>query len=544
MINKIKKSLNEEIVKINKKDIFIVISIMIIYGIITFINLGDLNGINTYHKSKAKSSIKLNIDNKDVYKIKYYTGYNDAKFNINLKNQNDELIILDEIKSRGIFTWNEIILDHLNTKEIELEFEEESTLGEIALYDSNNKLVKYKTNIKEINDEEKIIPKEISYMNTTYFDEVYFARTAYEYVYNLKIYEWTHPPLGKIIEAIPIYITHKLSPLNYRLMSNISGILIVGVMYIMGAIFFKKRKYAILTSIIMSLDTLHFVHTRMGTLDPHLVLFILLANMFMLLFTKTDKFKYLLFSGIFFALSISIKWTGMYGGIALAIIYFFHIIKTRTINIKHIEKGFLYFVLIPIVIYISTFLIFSNNYIKTTNINKVIEQNVVMYNYHSKLDTEHFFSSKWYTWPISYKPVWLHEQKYDDNTKETISNVGNIILWIGGIIGLIYIMYKSIKKKDEKCIYLIATILSLWLPYSFISRIMFLYHYYPVIPFILLALMHLLKDINENKKIKFIVPIFVAASILFFVIYYPVTSGIRTNVEYIEKLKLLKSWYF
>lgn len=544
MINKIKKSLNEEIIKINKKDIIIVISIMIIYGIITFINLGDLNGINTYHNSKAKSSIKLNIDNKDVYKIKYYTGYNDAKFNINLKNQNDELIILDEIKSRGIFTWNEIILDHLNTKEIELEFEEESTLGEIALYDLNNKLVKYKTNIKEINDEEKIIPKEISYMNTTYFDEVYFARTAYEYVYNLKIYEWTHPPLGKIIEAIPIYITHKLSPLNYRLMSNISGILIVGVMYIMGAIFFKKRKYAILTSIIMSLDTLHFVHTRMGTLDPHLVLFILLANMFMLLFTKTDKFKYLLFSGIFFALSISIKWTGMYGGIALAIIYFFHIIKTRTINIKHIEKGFLYFVLIPIVIYISTFLIFSNNYIKTTNINKVIEQNVVMYNYHSKLDTEHFFSSKWYTWPISYKPVWLHEQKYDDNTKETISNVGNIILWIGGIIGLIYIMYKSIKKKDEKCIYLIATILSLWLPYSFISRIMFLYHYYPVIPFILLALMHLLKDINENKKIKFIVPIFVAASILFFVIYYPVTSGIRTNVEYIEKLKLLKSWYF
>lgn len=186
MINKIKKSLNEEIIKINKKDIIIVISIMIIYGIITFINLGDLNGINTYHNSKSKSSIKLNIDNKDVYKIKYYTGYNDAKFNINLKNQNDELIILDEIKSRGIFTWNEIILDHLNTKEIELEFEEESTLGEIALYDLNNKLVKYKTNIKEINDEEKIIPKEISYMNTTYFDEVYFARTAYEYVYILK----------------------------------------------------------------------------------------------------------------------------------------------------------------------------------------------------------------------------------------------------------------------------------------------------------------------------------------------------------------------
>ena len=36
--------------------------------------------------------------------------------------------------------------------------------------------------IQELNDEQQFVPIKRSYMNSTYFDEVYFARTAYEYV--------------------------------------------------------------------------------------------------------------------------------------------------------------------------------------------------------------------------------------------------------------------------------------------------------------------------------------------------------------------------
>lgn len=543
MKDKVNNFLNEEINNINRKNIITVLLIMLVYGIITFINLGSFKGINTYYKASKNSSITLKANDNNLYKMCYYTGNNNASFKLYF-NDSEEEIYFGDSNSKGAFSWNDIILNSNDIEKIRIEFTSDSTLGEIVLYDYDNNIINYETKAKNLKDESKNVPKELSYMNTTYFDEVYFARTAYEYVYNLNIYEWTHPPLGKIIQAIPLYITHNFSPFNYRLMSNISGILIVGVMYIMGAILFKKRKYAILASLIMSLDTFHFVHTRMGTADPHLVLFILLANMFMIIFTNTDKFKYLLLSGIFFALSISIKWTGMYGGIALAVIYFTHIIKNKTINKNHFIKGTLYFVIIPVIIYVSTFLIFSNNYIKTNNLKNVIEQNKIMYNYHSNLNAEHFFSSKWYTWPVSYKPVWLHEQNYDDNTKETISNVGNIVLWIGGLIGLVYSLYKCIRKKDKVSFYILVTVASLWLPYMFIGRIMFLYHYYPVLPFVFLALVNFLKDIDENKKYKAVVPTLLVLSLIFFILYYPVVSGKRERIEYIDNLKIFESWYF
>ena len=84
---------------------------------------------------------------------------------------------------------------------------------------------------------------------TSYFDEIYFATTAYQYVYGMSTYEWTNPPLGKLIQAIPIYLTHNMSPFNYRLMGNISGILILIVMYSFGTFLFKKRKYEFVETI-------------------------------------------------------------------------------------------------------------------------------------------------------------------------------------------------------------------------------------------------------------------------------------------------------
>lgn len=45
-----------------------------------------------------------------------------------------------------------------------------------------------------------------TYLNSSYFDEIYHARTALEHIENIYPYEITHPPLGKLI--IGIGITH------------------------------------------------------------------------------------------------------------------------------------------------------------------------------------------------------------------------------------------------------------------------------------------------------------------------------------------------
>lgn len=539
---------NNKFIKITKIDFIIVFIIMIIYGLISFYRLGNLHSPNTFYNKSDANYIVLDLK-KDNYinKIKIFNGVRTSKYNLLISNDGINYDFLRSIKNSSVFTWD-IIDVSTRFKYLKIEFEDEISFGEIGVF-NYSKMYDYLAFdsdyhiINTLNDEKKYIPKSKSYMNSMYFDEIYFGRTAYEYVYNLKTYEWTHPPLGKIIQAVPIYITHNMSPFNYRLMGNISGILLVGVMYFFGSFICKNRKYGILSSLLMALDTFHFAHTRMGTVDSHLVLFITLSIFFMIIFSQNKKYKFLILSGLFFALSICIKWTGLYAGIALAIIYFYFLFKNKLFNIKHIILGFSFFIFLPILLYLSSFYFFSNNFYITNNFSNIIKENIKMFLYHSNLDATHYFSSEWYTWPISYKPVWYH-YVVNDNIVESISGVGNIVIWISGIISVLYCFIKFLFYKDKNCFFLLISIFSMWLPYVFIDRIMFLYHYFPVLPFLFLAICYFVYDLDTKYNLKYSIYFIVFASYIFFVLYYPVVSGLGVSREYLNWLELFKSWHF
>ena len=545
----IKTFLNEKNEKLNIKDYITIFIILLIYGIISFINLGDYNSPQTFYSANLDDSITFELEKYDVIDyIMLFNGYNNSKYQIYTSMNNKDYTYINELDGNGAFAWDKRIISK-KSKYVRISFKKDSTLGEVAFYNKDGNYLNIKSIhdnkgkiINKLNDEKDVIPKQISYMNSSYFDEIYFARTAYEYAHNIKTYEWTHPPLGKIIQMIPVVLTNHFSPFIYRFMGNMAGILMIFVMYLFGKIIFKYRKYAILSSLILCLDTFHFTQTRMGTVDSHLVLFILLAAYFMYRFIKEEKVVYLFLSGLMFALSISVKWTGFYGGLGLAIIYFIYMFKNKNFNAEYIVKGSVFFIVIPLIIYCFIYLLFPNNLLYTNNLKNIeIEQNK-MYTYHSNLDDDHPFSSKWYTWPFSYKPVWYHQEIYNSKIKESISGIGNLVIWILCIFGFIYTLLKFILKKDKDSLFLIIMFLSLWLPYAFIGRVMFLYHYFPALLFIMLCLVNLLKDIN--KKCKYIIPIFLIVSLLFFIIYYPVISGIPTSSEYIDRLQLFNSWIF
>ena len=547
----LKSFLNEQNTKLNIKDYIALGIILIAYSVISFINLGSTINPNTFLRVEKTDNIIIELKNQeDIIKMKIFNGECNAKYQLYSSTDGKKYTYINDYVGTGALSWQEERIISKG-KYIKILFLEKSSIGEIAFYNNNKEIIKIedviynKKHIKSLNDEQNTIPNKISYMNSSYFDEIYFARTAYEYTQGMETYEWTHPPLGKLIQAIPIYINNYLSPFNYRLMGNISGILMIAVMYIFAKELFKKRKYAIFASLLMVFDTFHFAQTRMGTVDSHLILFILLASYFMVKYTKNNKTFSLLLSGIFFGLSISVKWTGLYGGIALAIIFFTYLVKNKKINIKNFLKGTLFFVVIPLFIYSSLYLIFPNNKLNhTTNFENIINQQKDMYNYHSKLNATHYFSSKWYTWPISYKPVWYHQEILNNDTKETISGIGNIVIWWMGIIGFLYSLIKLIRKKDKQSFIIVVSMLSLWLPYAFIGRVMFLYHYFPVLPFMMLGIVNLFKNIEEKYKLKYLIPLYMIFVIAFFIIYYPVISGIETPVSYIEKLRIFDSWTF
>jgi len=122
----------------------------------------------------------------------------------------------------------------------------------------------------------------------------------------------------------------------------------------------------------------------------------------------------------------------------------------------------------------------------------------------------------------------------------SISTIGNMVIWIGGILGFIYSLIGL--KKDKVSQLLVIAIISLLLPYMFINRAMFLYHYYPALIFVIIALVNLVYMLD--KKIKYSSYIVILCSLIFFIMYFPVISGIVVKSDYLERLRLFSSWIF
>ena len=548
---KIKSFFNEES-RFNIKDLFILTIIVLFYTFLSFYNLGTKVAPQTFYDING-TGLKITLEKKEfVNQIMFYTGENSGYYNFEIstdgKNYSNNIIL----NADGCFKWKKgNVSSYAKYIRLVPRRGNSLSLGELALYDNaGNKIpMKITANAEKVyalNDESSTIPLDESYINSTYFDEVYYARTSYNYLKNQNVYEWTHPPLGKLIQYIPVLITKEFTPFNYRLMGNIAGIIMIIVMYLFGKALFRKRKYATLSALLMTFDNFHFTMSRIGTADIYLTLFILLSIYFMFLYIKKDgKVWQLLLSGIFIGCAIATKWTGLFAGLALAIIYFADKIITKKKLVPFLLYGFSFFIIIPILIYGASYLVLPySNRINDKGIKGIVEINNQMYNYHKGVQDDHPFSSKWYSWPISYKPVWLYTSDVRNNHKETIVAIGNIMIWWPAILTFFLLPYFIVKKKNKKSAFLLVCILSMYIPYIFIGRVMFLYHYFIILPFMMLTIVNFFYQVNKTGKRDILMFLYLCAVILTFTIYYPVSSGKNVSTNYIDSTKVLDSWTY
>ncbi len=609
--------------KLNKIDWIIMGIMVLLYGILSFIRLGDTTIPNTYQTFNTigeNATIAL-IGEQEISVMRYYTGYNLGEFDVFVSSDGISYKKIKEVKIESVFTWQDL---RLETKASFIKFvanTEKATLGDVVFYGNHYQILPMEIDLNNpLTDETDLVPKDISYMNSTYFDEIYYGRTVYEYLHGIDVYEWTHPPLGKLLMTIPAAI-FGFSPFTYRLMGNIFGILLIPIMYILAKRIFKNRKWAILAGLIMMFDTFHFVHTRIALIDGYQVTFILLSVLFMKEYIdlkKDDKFKKkainLLLSGFFIGCAIATKWNALYVGLGLAITFFVHLCQEYHFNvIKFIKKNvnvdrvinflivgvfiplalyylsfvlfgksgaslsllvyyfticcillvifgihiskdsnliklmftcIISFIFIPIIIYVLSYVLVPGISYYDGTLGGILNMQDMMYNYHSNLDATHPFSSSWYEWPIMAKPVWLFVGGTRDGLHMTISDIGNPAIWWFGIVGFVYLVIDAIKKRSKNSIFILIFIVSTIIPYLFIGRLMFMYHFFITLPFVMLGIVSLIKWITEKTKSNKAYYTYVVLIIVMFIIFYPIVSGMPVSGDYIESLKWLPGWYF
>ena len=549
-MRKIKEFFNEE-GRFNVKDFLVLGIIVIFYTILSFINLGSTTNPNTFYEIDNENGIVIELKDKtNIALIKFFNGELAGDYYIGFSNDGKKYTNNAIMRGHNAFAWDYGKLNN-STKFIKLVPKNDKSLilGEIALYDNGGNKVTIRITsdgekIYKLSDESSTVPNKVSYLNSTYFDEIYYARSTYDYLNHSRVFDWVHPPLGKMIMSLPVIITGSLSTFNYRLMGNIAGILMIIVMYSFGKMMFRKRKYATLAALLMSFDTLHFTMTRIGMVESFLTLFILLTFFYMFKYFKEEKKRYIIFTGIFLGLAISVKWTALFSLIGLLIMYIYYCHYREKNILISMFKYIGVFLVIPLLLYFSFYLIYpKNNNMTTNSISTIVEQNKDMLNYHTTLTDTHRFASKWYSWPISYRPVWLYSNSlastiYD---RQTIVAIGNVLIWWPAIICFLLLPYYSVKKRNKKSLFLLTTILTLFLPFAFVNRILFLYDYFFILPFMMLAIVNFFYQANKNSKKDILIGIYILIVMISFFIYYPVISGKNTTNHYINSTKLFSS---
>ena len=564
-----------------------------VYAVVALVYLGDLKvpqSMWTITGEKQSFVVDLGEDAPSVKQLWQYRTLSAAGASIVVEESDDRTnwtpvteIVLDDTAANDVFKW---FTDPMVTFKRYLRFSFPTPLLrelEFALIDAQGQPVAVQA-ILDVQcddpngpallfDEQQLIPQNPSQLNSTYFDEIYHARTAWEHKNGMSPYEVTHPPLGKIIIMLGISL-FGMTPFGWRVAGAVFGILMVPMVYYLARQLLRSGKFAFVAAFMMCWDFMHFAQTRIATIDVFAVFFILCMYYFMARYLRlshpeADRRKralMLALCGISFGLGAATKWTCIYAGAGLAVLFFIDMgIGLRQFALARREaappawtKGYwkalwirlawcvVFFILVPAGIYVASYAPYMLD--GRFDLNVVLENQRYMLSYHTQLVDDHFFKSPWYEWPLIIKPIWFYMNNYlPEGQMGSIASFGNPAVWWVGLVAILALAVRVVRRRAGcwQDWFIVIGFLAQFLPWVLVPRSTFIYHYFASVPFIILASARLMEDIVERwPRLNRALPAYLAVVLALFILFYPVLSGLPISSAYGALLKWMPTWYF
>ena len=384
-------------------------------------------------------------------------------------------------------------------------------LGELALYDPQGKRITVRAitgpaSAAALCDEADTVPASSTYYNSSYFDEIYHARTAYEHLRGVYPYEVSHPPLGKELLALGIAI-FGMTPFGWRCMGALFGVAMLPLMWDLLRRMFRDDRVALCGTALLAFDFMHLTQTRIATIDSFATLFILLMYLFLYRYFTEGRLRHLAACGVAFGVGAATKWTCLYAGAGLGVLWALHWVfsgvqahrdgdgrRYARRLLGNIGFCLVFFVLVPGMIYYASYYPYgaarglhgAGMYFTREYAAIVLENQRFMFTYHAGLVATHPYSSRWWQWLLDLRPI-LYYLSYGDGTVSTIGAFVNPLLCWGGLLALPVLAYRA-AKRDRTALFLLVGYLAQVLPWVFISRLTFEYHYFAATLFLVLAL--------------------------------------------------------
>lgn len=440
-------------------------------------------------------------------------------------------------------------------------------LGELALLDAQGERIAVRAitgpaSAAALCDEADTVPASSTYFNSTYFDEIYHARTAYEHLRGVYPYEVSHPPLGKEILSLGI-VLFGMTPFGWRCMGALFGVAMLPLMWDLLRRMFRDDRVALCGAALLACDFMHLTQTRIATIDSFATLFILLMYLFLYRYFTEGRLRHLAACGVTFGIGAATKWTCLYAGAGLGVLWALHWVFSSVRAhragdgrryacrlLGNIGFCLVFFVLVPGMIYYVSYYPYgaarglhgAGMYFTREYAAIVLENQRFMFTYHAGLVATHPYSSRWWQWLLDLRPI-LYYLSYGDGTVSTIGAFVNPLLCWGGLLALPVLVYHA-AKRDRTALFILVGYLAQVLPWVFISRLTFEYHYFAATLFLVLALGYVFDRLRQRGYFG-IVYAFTAASGVLLALFYPVLTGVTVSRSYAwNVLKWLPDWPF
>jgi dolichyl-phosphate-mannose-protein mannosyltransferase len=557
--------------KFSKKDTAAILIITALYAAVAFYALGNTSSPQSFcHFTKQSDYAEVQLEGETyVSKMRFFAGLNTGKYYIQFSDDGvdyRDVGIMDQSYS-NIFKWCDADFQDgadLNTKYIRIVSGSDLYMGELGIYDESDTLVStdrmsFTDGETPLFDEQPLVPEQMTYMNSSYFDEVYHARTALENMEGIYPYEVSHPPLGKIILSLGMRM-FGVTPFGWRFMGTLFGVMMLPALYVFLKKLFGSVSVPACGTVLFAFDFMHYVQTRIATIDTYAVFFIILMYLFMYLYCTSDRWKYLALSGLFFGIGAATKWTCLYAGAGLGVIWLCHwILKGKDFKFGAFVKNCLFclvfFVLIPGIIYYASYYPYGQAkgleglgmYFTKEYADIVIENQKFMMSYHLGVKAAHPYSSRWYQWVLDIRPI-LYYLSYTPDGKSVSSFgawVNPMVCW-GGLLAVFAMIYLTLFRRDRRAGFILIGYLAQLVPWMFIKRTTFEYHYFACTVFLVLALAYIF-DLIRRGRIRWKAPVygFTAMSTALFIAFYPALSGLTVTLKYADGvLGWLPTWPF
>lgn len=348
---------------------------------------------------------------------------------------------------------------------------------------------------------------------------------------------WVHPPLGKLTIGLGIEM-FSMSSFGWRFTSALAGIGVAVFTALMAQLLFAKPVWTFGAGLLIAVDGLNVVHSRIALLDIHLAFWVALGFLLLLCdrrwidrrtgaaleATESSPIRvpspffrpWRLAAGAAFGAAVAVKWSGaMAIPAAVALTYFWETTRRRVGGLSYrgaIRRTlgletlgvFIAFALVPLVAYTLTWIPWFVHY--EPNLADWLNQHVDMIDYHydlrptaldSKTDTltpTHGYYSEVWTWIPMLRPVSYFVEDLGPDIRQILA-IGNPVLFWGTVWTIPYCAWAWWRKRDWLPGLIVVAFAGLYLPWFLVARPQFFFYALPLTPFMALAAVYALRDL-------------------------------------------------